>query len=62
MTRGRKPRAGGIAVWTLSLPLPLVAEVELHLLDPFTRKVSYGARTELIQTLLREWLEKKDKE
>lgn len=58
MTAGRKPYSEIRVQWKLYLPLSLAAEVELLLLDPLREKVKYGARNELIEKLLREWLEK----
>lgn len=43
--------------WKLSLPSSLTDEVEARLTDPLTGAVKYGARTKLIERLLRDWLE-----
>lgn len=40
----------------LSLPAPLVSEVDLALEDPLTRKPRYGARAKLTEALFRFWL------
>lgn len=46
------------ADYKVSLPAPLAAEVDLMLEDPLTKKPKYGARSLLIEALLREWLAK----
>lgn len=53
---GRKPNPDLFKKWKVCLPATLAGAVEFHLLDPVTRKPSYGARSELIATLLRDWL------
>lgn len=54
MPRPRSPYLR--ADYKLSLPAPLCAEVDLLLEDPLTKKPKYGARSKLIEALLREWL------
>jgi len=44
------------ANWKLSLPAGLAAEVDLLLEDPLSRKPRYGARSRLVEALLREYL------
>lgn len=52
-----KPRSAVLrAEVKLSLPAPLVAEMDLLLEDPLTQKPKYGARSRLIESLLRNWL------
>lgn len=58
MPRGRRARLDPPTTWELSLPTSLVAEVELYILDPVRRKQAHGARSALVQRLLREWLDK----
>lgn len=40
----------------VSLPAELLAEVQLLLEDPLTKKPRYGAQAKLIEALLRNWL------
>lgn len=40
----------------LSLPAAVVAEVDLLLEDPLTRKPRYGAKSRLITALLKDWI------
>lgn len=40
----------------LSLPAPLLSEINLMLEDPLTRQPKYGARAKLIEACLRNWL------
>ena len=56
MTAGRKPYSEPRVQWKFYLPETLAAEVELLLLDPMREKVRYGARNELMEKLLRDWL------
>ena len=56
MSAGRKPYSEPRVQWKLYLPASIAAEVELLLLDPMREKVKYGARNELVETLLKEWL------
>lgn len=56
--RGRKPHSDPPVQWFLSVPTTLAAKVDLLLMDPVTRKVKYSARSDLVQVLLREWVEK----
>jgi hypothetical protein len=41
---------------TLSLPTSVAASVELRLIDPITMRPSYGALSNLVTGLLRQWL------
>lgn len=56
--RGRPPFAVPKVEWAVMIPQPLAAQVELLLLDPLLDKPKHGARSELLEQLLREWLEK----
>ena len=56
MTAGRKPYAEPRVAWKVYLPQNLAAEIELLLLDPMREKIRYGARNELLERLLREWI------
>ncbi len=40
----------------ISLPAALVAEIDLLLEDPVTRRPRYGAKSKLVEALLRTWL------
>ena len=44
------------ADYKLSLPAALVAEVDLLLEDPLTKRPRYGAKSKLVEALLRSWL------
>jgi metal-responsive CopG/Arc/MetJ family transcriptional regulator len=46
--------------WKLSIDASLAAEVDLRLEDPVTRKPKYGARSQLVQLLLRDYLNRLD--
>jgi len=48
--------------WSISLPSDLAAQVELLLLDPMRGKPKVGARSKLIEQLLRGWIEERKKE
>ena len=56
MKAGRKPDADPSVRWDLYIPSTLAASVELLLKDPVRQKVKYGARSELIEELLRGWI------
>jgi hypothetical protein len=53
---GRKPFSEPSVSWRIYLPGTLAAQIELLLLDPMRGKSRYGARTYLIEQLLRVWL------
>ena len=40
---------------------PLLVEADGYLFDPVRNKLSYGARSKLMNTLLREWVNKERK-
>ncbi len=46
----------------ISLPGTLVYQIEILNIDPLTNKVRYGALSKLITQLLREWVQKQQKE
>jgi hypothetical protein len=56
---GKKPNAVPTQRWDLYIPSDLAAAVELLLTDPVRARVKYGARSELIEGLLRRWLNDK---
>ena len=53
---GRPQSAELRADWKLSLPASVAAEVDLLLEDPLTRKPKYGARSSLVEAMLRNWI------
>ena len=58
MSRGKKANVIPSVQWSIMIPADLAFKVEVRLLDPVTRRVTYAARAKLIQALLHEWLEK----
>lgn len=44
--------------WDVYIRQDLAAQIELLLADPMRERVKYGARGELIESLLEEWLQK----
>ena len=58
---GKKPHSDPPVNWKLSLPQSLTASVALILSDPLTGLPKHGARSKLIEQLLREWLAKQAK-
>lgn len=58
---GKKPHADPPVNWKLSLPQSVTAPVALILSDPLTGLPKHGARSKLIEQLLREWLAKQAK-
>lgn len=46
----------------ISLPSSIVARLEILLADPLTGKPRYGARARLINRLVNDWIELKQKE
>lgn len=54
---GRKAFVVPTTPWKISIPVPLAAEIELRLFDPKTGVVEYGARSALVERLLRQWIE-----
>ncbi len=55
---GRKPNVIPRVRWDLYLPATIAAEINLLLLDPTRDKIRYGARNELIEKLLRDYVRK----
>lgn len=53
---GRKLKADRPVKRQISLPETLAARVELALFDPVRGRREYGALSQLIESLLREWL------
>jgi len=60
--RGRKSHLDAPVAVFVSLPASLNAKLELLLFDPTTNKPKYGGRSALIQQLLREWIERQQRE
>lgn len=59
MKRGRKAYTIPNVDWKVRIPSDLAAEVELLLFDPLTENVTYGARSQLLESLLRDWVDAK---
>ena len=57
MPRGRPKKHDTPVSWYVSLPQSLAAEVELILLDPLTGRPEFGKRSQLVESLLRNWVE-----
>lgn len=55
--RGRPPLASPKVAWKVHVDARLAAEVELILADPLRGRAAYGERSELLETLLRSWIE-----
>lgn len=51
-----KQRPEKLAKIKVSLPASLLAQVDIHFFDPVTGKPRYGARSALIERLLRKWV------
>ncbi len=56
-----QPTTELVTTYTL-IPRPLLTEVQELLFDPVRNKVRYGARSALINRLLREWVKEKKTE
>ncbi len=50
------PKASSSVKWFVYVPHELAIAIELILLDPVRHKPRYAARTQLIVSLLRQWL------
>lgn len=48
--------------WSIMIQQPLAAEVELLLYDPKTETTKLGARSKLIESLLRDWVDSQRKQ
>lgn len=46
----------------ITLPQSLLARLELILHDPIRNKARYGERSAIIEGLVREWIEEREKE
>lgn len=57
---GRKPLAVPKVQWQVAVRIDIAAKVELLLMDPMREKTKYGARGELIEILLEEWVRKQE--
>lgn len=53
---GRKANAIPTVEWKFHIQADLAAEVEMLLLDPARDKAKYGARSDLLHLLLRNWV------
>ena len=54
--RGRKPLLIPTEAWKCQIPIDIAAKIDLLLLDPVRGVPVYGARSELVTRLLREYL------
>lgn len=54
---GRKPLLVPTTEWKIRVPVDLAAKADLLNLDPVRGTIAYGARSDLITRLLREYLE-----
>lgn len=59
MPRGRPKDTDPSVEWKIHVRGSTAAKVELLLLDPMRKKVKYGARGDLINFLLEEWVANK---
>ena len=59
--RGRPPLAMETVQRYAYVPVDLAAQIDLLLTDPMKDKPKYGAWSELVNSLLRDWLEEKKK-
>ena len=57
-TRGRPKSDIPYIVWKIHIPAPLAFQIEVRMVDPVTGTAAYGKRSQLLQALLYEWLEK----
>ncbi len=55
--RGRKAQDEQKVPYNALIPEGLAAKIDLLLLNPMTGKIKYGARSQLIEKILRRWLE-----
>lgn len=56
--RGRKPHNDPPVKVHLSLPTSIVAKIELLLFDPVRGQMRYGGMSDLVKSLLNQWIEK----
>jgi len=61
MARGKKKHLDPPVEWKINIPTSVVAKVELLLMDPLTGRPRHGARSKLMASLLKEWLDKQQK-
>ena len=61
MPRGKKPDTIPSIEWKLHIEGILAAKVELLLTDPVRKKPKYGARSALVEQLLRVWVDEQIK-
>lgn len=60
--RGRPSLLIPTTEWKVRVPVDLAAKADLIHLDPIRGRLTYGARSELITILLREYLDKLGKD
>lgn len=61
MPRGRRKDTIPSIEWKLHIEGLLAAKVELLLTDPMRKKPRWGARSNLVEKLLRQWVEEQIK-
>lgn len=61
MTLGRR-RRGDSTLWRIYVPSDLALKVELNIVDPRTGRPIYGFRSQLISILLREYMNRVERE
>ena len=59
--RGRKPLAIPTVDWKVRIPVDIACKIDMITLDPVRLCTSYGARSELVTILLREFLATREK-
>lgn len=59
---GRKAFSDRPVDWKISIRGSIAAQIELYFTDPITGRVKKGARSQLINQLLSDWLERQQKQ
>lgn len=59
MPRGKVSHLDPPIKWRVNIPESIAAKVELMLLNPLTGDIRYGARSDLITKLLKQWLDER---
>lgn len=59
--KGRRAYSVPSVAWKIHIYGDVAAELELLLADPLTGQIKKGARSQLINRLLREWLQERKK-
>lgn len=49
-------RTGAFELWRINVPQHIAVEVELALINPLSRRPTYGLRSQLVTSLLVKWL------